>query len=93
MVRGRGVSSLVEALLAAVLSLVGVGAVRMSTYATCYIMSPLFHRRTPEMVQEQRELLTRYHDRGVINDGTYRKSLDALENPLGLKATEKKGKE
>lgn len=49
------------------------------TYATCYIMSLLFSWRDPEMIVQQKELLDKYHENGVINDMTYEKSLSALE--------------
>lgn len=93
LVRGRGARALVEAILATVLSIVGVGAHRVANHATCYIMAPLFPHRTPQMVRGQRGLLARYRERDVINDETYRKSLEALDNPLGLKPQAKKDKQ
>ena len=49
---------------------------------TCYIMSPLFIRRTPEMVSRQKELLDAYHARGVISDVVYQRSVAALSAPV-----------
>ena len=48
---------------------------------SCYAMamSPLFDRRDPEIMAQRRELLDKYHSRGVIGDAAYAKSLAALE--------------
>lgn len=53
-------------------------AVFQTTRVTCYVMSPLFRYRDPEMVSRQRELLEQYHQRGVIADSTYEKALEGL---------------
>jgi len=48
-------------------------------YITCYVPSPLFSYRYPEILSKQRELLDSFHQRGVICDETYTKALAALE--------------
>lgn len=50
------------------------------SYTTCYIMSPTFSQRTPEMVSQQRELLDKYHARGILGDEAYKKAMAALED-------------
>jgi hypothetical protein len=47
--------------------------------ATCYALSPLARYPSARAVAEQRELLDKYHERGVINDETYAKAVTALE--------------
>ena len=57
----------------------GAGAVLGGTRATCYVMSPLFSSRDPEMGARRRALLDRYHQSGVIGDETYAKAVSALK--------------
>lgn len=56
-------------------------------HVTCYIMMPLFSKRDPEMVVQQKELLSKYHGDGVLSDETYEKSLYALEQGLAGEST------
>lgn len=56
--------------------MVGFGA-HATGWSTCYVMSPLFHRRDPAAVERRRELLEKYHDQGVIGDEAYRKALSS----------------
>jgi hypothetical protein len=54
---------------------------------TCYIMAPLFYRRRPEIIAQQRKLLDEYHERGVINDETYARLVRGTEGGPGQPAT------
>ena len=51
------------------------------SYATCYVMSPFFGRRTRQMVARQKRFLDGYRAAGVISDATYQRSLAAMEIP------------
>jgi hypothetical protein len=55
------------------------GAASLPIKATCYIMTPAFCDRDPQAIVQQRELLDKYHERGVIGDETYEKAVTALE--------------
>ncbi|MCX5682952.1 MAG: hypothetical protein NT049_04630 [Planctomycetota bacterium] len=59
-------------------ALLGLGY-HSTFWSTCYMMSPFFSRRNPEMVSQQKDLLEKYRAAGVINEETYRKSLAAVE--------------
>lgn len=61
---------------------------------SCYAARSLFHRRDPQMLTQQRELLEKYRNRGVIAEATYKKAVAALENPLeaGTKNTSEERK-
>ena len=65
-----------------------LGALVGSAYATCYVMVPLFGRRDPEMVVQQKELLNKYRSRGIIGEATHQKALAALDTPLAIHAPE-----
>ncbi|MBI5528539.1 MAG: hypothetical protein HY897_19580 [Deltaproteobacteria bacterium] len=71
-------------LLAMLAGIIGFGAVSIF-HSTCYAMSSPFSRRTPEMVQEQRELLEKFRNRGVIGEQAYRTAIEAIEDPLALR--------
>lgn len=51
----------------------------LASHTTCYVMSPLFHRRDAAMVDKQRQLLDKYHQSGVLGDEAYRKALAAIQ--------------
>ena len=51
----------------------------VATGASCYIMTPLFSRDPREMIALQKDLLQKYHGRGVISDATYQKAMAAIE--------------
>ena len=50
-----------------------------SIRSTCYAMDPLFSRRDPKMVVQQKDLLDKYRVSGIISEETYRKSLAGIE--------------
>jgi hypothetical protein len=56
-----------------------VGGLNTLNYGTCYIMSALFSRRTPEMVSLQLELLAKYRQKGVISEETYQRAASAAQ--------------
>jgi hypothetical protein len=63
----------------------GLGTLAGSTYATWYVMVPLFGRRDAQMVAQQKELLDKYRSRGIIGDATHQKALAALDKPLTVR--------
>ena len=66
---------------AVMLGTAALGAIadRLGT-ASCYIPGEMFAFRSPELVSQQKELLRKYHAAGVINDATYARSLEAIDN-------------
>ncbi len=56
--------------------MIGFGA-HATGWSTCYVMMPLFYRRDPTAVERRRELLEKYHEKGVIGDEAYRKALSS----------------
>jgi len=77
----KGRIPVIGAVLALFFAGMGVAANNLGR-ATCYIMSPLFSRRTPPMVVRQKALLDAYHSRGVISDAVYQRSVAALAVPV-----------
>jgi len=49
------------------------------SYVTCYVMSPMFSSRNPDMVPARVELLDKFRARGLISEQTYTKTLAAME--------------
>ena len=47
----------------------------------CMLWPPRFYHRDPRMLTEQRQLLEKYHSRGVLSDASYRRALSAIEFP------------
>jgi hypothetical protein len=66
----------------------GVGASGGLARATCYIMAPLFYRRDSQMLVQQKELLDKFRERGVLTEETYRKLVSAMEPPAPNESTE-----
>lgn len=46
---------------------------------SCYVVSGPFDHRNPDNVQEQRELLEKFHARGAIGDATYERLVSAMD--------------
>jgi len=66
------------------LALIGSAAIAFSFHYNrpqelCYMMSPLFSDRNPELVPRQKELLDKYRDAGVLGDQAYHKAMAALD--------------
>ena len=77
----KGRIPVIGAVLALFFAGMGVAANNLP-HATCYVMSPLFSRRTPQMAVRQKALLDAYHSRGVISNAVYQRSVAALAVPV-----------
>lgn len=56
-------------------------------YIVCYGSPGFFSYRDPKMIARQKELLVKYHSRGVLGDQAYKRALSALERSPTIRPT------